>query len=168
MSTREGRPALREPPSTTAPGQRPDTFERDAQEGYWILTFFIAMFAFIAVMVMLSSRRPDIAIEGDTLAIRAGAYGARVPVAEMLDVQLEPRLSGIGAKRNAFQFGNHYHGTFTVEPYGRTLLFLDATKPPFVRVRSAKGTLIFSAGDSSRTRGLFDSLLTLRRPRAAN
>ena len=138
--------------------RRNGSYPRGVRAGYGILIALAAAFCLIARSVASQSDAPDITLADRQLTIRSGAYGVVVPVTGITAVQLVHRLSGIGPKRNAFQFGTVYHGRFAMAPYGDALLFVDAMTPPYVMVQSAAGVVLFGLRDSARTMGLFAAL----------
>jgi Bacterial PH domain len=150
--------AITDPVTAVGSARRNNAFWSEAKAGYGILVVFAAAFCLIALSVVSQSGAPDITLADSHLSIRSGAYAIDVPVADITAVQLVSRLSGIGAKRNAFQFGNVYHGRFAMEPFGDAMLFVDAMTPPYVLVKSTRGVVLFSARDSAKTMGLFAAL----------
>lgn len=139
-----------------------DEYTRESRQGYGVLAIFGGTFAFIAIVVALGSRAPHIELSAQQLAVSSSGYGKTIPVAEIQKVELVTQLTGIGDKRNAFQFGSQYRGSFDMKPYGAATLFIDATKPPYVIVHAKSGVMLFNAGDAARTRRLYDSLTALR------
>lgn len=143
--------------STTSVGGETE-FVRESRKGNLLLTIMLCTLGLIGLMVYSSSGPPDVTLSAASLGVRSGAYGITVPRREIEEVRLLRRVSGIGRKQNAFQFGSTYAGRFEMKPHGSTLLFLDATRPPFVQLRWRGTVLIFNAQDSASTQALFDSL----------
>ncbi len=127
--------------------------------GLGILAFGLL---FITMMIQSESRKVTATLTPNALSIRAGSHSTSVPRAGIINVKLIRKLSGIGGRRNAFQFGNAYHGAFSMREYGSALLYLDATKPPFIVVTSTTGTVLFGLDDSVSTKAMFEALSSLR------
>ena len=145
--------------ATDAAGSETETeFVRESRKGYVGLTLFLGFFLFMGTTVYLQSGPPDVTLSATRLGVRSGAYGVQVPLREIEDVRLLQRMSGIGRKQNAFQFGNTYAGRFEMKPHGSTLLFIDATQPPFLQLRWRGTVLIFNARNAATTRSVFDAL----------
>ena len=133
-----------------------------SRQGYFVLAIFAGTFLFIAGVVLVSSRPPSITLTATTLAIRSSGYASTVPVAEIVEVQMVRQLSGLGRKQNGFQFGSAYAGRFEMKPYGSATLFVNVSRPPYVRVRTTSRVVFVNAGDSVATRALYDSLAARR------
>ncbi len=126
--------------------------------GNLVLCVFAGTFVFIAAVVMNGSRQAAITISPTSFAVRAAGYSAAIPRADIDSVRLASRLTGLGAKRNGFQWGNAYAGRFEMRPYGTARLFVNATTPPFVVVYAKSGVVIVNERDSAATRRLFAAL----------
>lgn len=140
--------------------------EERAQSGmYFGLVILLSTIAFITLIVQVNSRAPTITLSRDSLVVVASGISARRAVSDIDSLVLLYHMPGMSVKRAGFQFGNTYHGVFDVRGYGRTNVQVNAVTPPFIAIRSAQGSVIFGAGDSTATRVLFDSLNTLRSSR---
>ena len=135
-----------------------ETFQRQALGGYGAIVGLVATIGFLWFINANEGKPATIALTGAQLTINAHGYGTEIAVADIQGAVLIRQLSGIGAKRNAFQFGTVYHGRFAMKPYGDALLFVDAKTPPFVLLRTSRGVVMFNTPDSVRTLALFDSL----------
>lgn len=137
-----------------------ERFKRQALGGYGAIAGLLATIALIWFIVSNEGKPATIALGDARLSINAHGYGADIAVADIQDVQLVRQLTGIGNRRNAYQWGSVYHGSFDVTPYGTALLFVDAKTPPFVLLRTARSVVLINTPDSLRTLALFDSLAT--------
>lgn len=157
------------PLSVTPPSERARASaaaEERAQSGmYFGLVILLATIAFITLLVQVNSKAPTISLSRDSLVVVASGISARRAVSEIDSLALLYHMPGMSFKRAGFQFGNTYHGVFDVRGYGRTKVLVDAVTPPFIAIRSAQGSVIFSTGSAATTRQLFDSLTVLRDPR---
>lgn len=83
-----------------------------ARKGYLILGVLAVTFVFIGAVNMLNSRAPTISLRDSLLTVHAAGYGADVSRHAFDIVRFTRQLSGLGAKRNGFQFGSAYAGRF--------------------------------------------------------
>ena len=151
--------------TSTAVSARDDEYQRESRKGFAVLALFGGTFVCLAAMVMLQSRAPDISLDRETLGIRSGPYGVHIRLAEIDEIQLVHRLTGLGSRKNAFQFGSAYAGRFAMKPYGDALLFINTNTPPFILIRTHGDVTLFNTRDSTSTHAMFDSLARLtKRP----
>ncbi len=145
-------------PDATAASR--EAFRRQALGGYGAIAGLLATFGFLWFVVSNEGKPATIVLTDARVSITAHGYGTDIAFPELEEVQLVRRLAGVGRKRNAFQSGSVYHGTFDMKPYGTALLFVDAMTPPFVLLRTARGVVLINTPDSLRTLALVDSLAT--------
>ncbi|MCU0635298.1 MAG: hypothetical protein MUE41_10545 [Gemmatimonadaceae bacterium] len=107
--------------------------------------------------VLLSGRSvtPSIVETADSLSVSSWGYARTLAYAAIDSVTLRRNLDGLGKRRDGMQSGNAYVGWFDLAPYGRTQLFVDAAKRPFVVVHPREGaTVVLSAADSAAATAL--------------
>ena len=127
------------------------------------VTMIVATSAFVVALVLANDRPADIVLTPVHLSVGHGNIATTVQRSEIQDVQLLTKVTGIGWKRSGFSGGTVFHGRFVLRGSGDALLFLDTRKPPFIRLRSPSGVVVFGAATSTATRALFDSLRTTSR-----
>ena len=142
----------------TARAARQAEDDAAAQQGYLVGGVFIATFVFIAIVVMTASRPAEVTLTASSFAVRGGGYSAEVPRAAIDSVQLVPGLDGLGAKRNGFQWGSVYAGLFEMRPFGKARLFVDASRPPYVRLFTRDGVILVNGKSVTETQQLYSAL----------
>ena len=70
--------------------------------------------------------------------------------------------SGLGKKRNGFQFGSGYAGRFDMKPSGSVRIFGDVSRTLYIRVQSQSGIVFLKPADTGRTRVVIDSPVARR------
>ncbi|MBC7673471.1 MAG: hypothetical protein H7247_13715 [Polaromonas sp.] len=136
---------------------------RDAEaaasiQGKLIGGICVGTFLFIATVVTLGSRPAQITLTSAALAVRAAGYSAEIVRGNIDSVRLTTQLNGLGSKLNGFQFGNAYAGLFTMRPFGKVRLFVNASRPPYVTIFSREGVVVVNADSPAATQRLFTAL----------
>lgn len=105
--------------------------------------------ATLAFVVFSGTSTPTIELTGDALSVRQAGNSHTVPLKEIDSVALRWNLDGVGVKRIGMQSGSAYAGTFEMKPFGRTHLFVNTNRRPYVTVYARSGVTIVSAPDSA-------------------
>ena len=120
----------------------------------------LALLAFAVVFaVSWEMREAEVVMRRDALLLQSRAYSAEVPVLTIRDVQLLDTLPSPVRRVRAFHVGDVYHGRFVIGAAADTAeLFLDASKPPFIAVRTSSGMVLFNESEPVRTQARYEAL----------
>ena len=109
--------------------------------------------------VVVSPDRPaEFAQALDRLHVDGGFYEVALPLARIREAELRDSRPSIGKRTNGFAFGSTLRGYFNVEGLGRTRVFVDAAKGPYLLLHTEEGAVIVRLQDESQTRRLAESL----------
>lgn len=67
-------------------------------------------------------------------------------------------LPKIISKNNGYSLGTKKKGHFSLESLGKTKLFLDTAKPPFIYLKRNNKLIILNCDESEKTKKLFNDL----------
>jgi hypothetical protein len=112
----------------------------------------------IVLAIYLETRPMDVHVDADRLHVDGGFYEVALPLAQIREAELRNSQPSIGKRTNGFAFGSTLRGYFDVEGLGRTRVFVDAAKGPYVLLRTEEGPVILRLQDESQTRRLTESL----------
>ena len=120
----------------------------------------LALLALAVVFgVSWEMREAAVIVRRDALLLQSRAYSAEVPVLAIRDVQLLDTLPSPVHRVRAFHVGDVYHGRFVIGAAADTAeLFLDASTPPFIALRTASGLVLFNEAEPARTRARYEAL----------
>ena len=91
---------------------------------------------------------PTISVGADTLHFAASSYKTSIAFSQFDSVVLRPQLHGVKRRLGGMQVGNTYVGQFEVVPFGRTMLFVNAIRKPYIYFYTRKGVVVATSKDS--------------------
>jgi hypothetical protein len=103
---------------------------------------------------------PAVTISGDAFSVSNGFYRNTVPFDAMKAVTLENELPRIGLKTNGFNTRNTLRGSFRVDNWGASRLYVNLDAPPFVVIRTDDTHVVVNFTAPERTLRLFEDLRT--------
>jgi hypothetical protein len=124
----------------------------------WLFAIPPLVGAGIALAIYLETRPLDVQIDADRLHVDGGFYEVALPLAQIREAELRDSRPSIGKRTNGFAFGSTLRGYFNVEGLGRTRVFVDSAKGPYLLLQTEEGAVILRLHDESRTRRLAESL----------
>jgi hypothetical protein len=121
-----------------------------------------ATFAGLGVVFYVHLQPPALAVTADVFSARSGFYGVEIPLADVTRVTLEDQLPPIERRTNGFAAGDALRGYFRLAGLGRSQLFVNRSRPPFIVIVTGDGPVIVNYADPARTRQLYDQLTAAR------
>ena len=110
---------------------------------------------------MYAGFQPPRVIVGDTqFTVTNGLYRNTVPYDTIRTVTIETELPQIGLKTNGFAARNTLRGSFRVDKWGPSRLYVDLDAPPFVVVQAGDAHLAVNFSDPAQTRKLYADIRT--------
>ena len=126
----------------------------------------IALFAGVLALVLTSwilytgFRPPAVTIADNAFSVSNGFYRNTVPFDAMKAVTLESELPRIGPKTYGFSARNTLRGSFRLDNWGASRLYVNLDAPPFVVIRTADNHVVVNFTEPERTRRLYVDLRT--------
>lgn len=111
----------------------------------------------VAVLFFFATRPTNINVGDEGIQI-TGLYGGTYTWESIESVSLEDTLPKIEMRTNGSKVGSHLKGYFRTTEFGQVKMALDAAKPPFIYMRTDGKMFIFNAGDSEKTRQLYEEI----------
>jgi hypothetical protein len=104
---------------------------------------------------------PAVRVDADAFYVRNGVYSNTIPLASIRTATLETGLPRIGLKTNGFGAGDTLRGSFRVDDWGVTRLYINRDSPPFLVIRTVENQyVVVNFKDAERTRALYAELTT--------
>ena len=122
-----------------------------------ILAVLVLMFSFVGYSIYQGFQPSSIAISGQSLII-SGSYSQSIPIQDIRRIELIETLPAIELRTNGSAIGSRLRGHFRVANIGPALLYLDAKKPPFIAVDTAKQHVYLNLDEPGQTRELYSQL----------
>ena len=119
---------------------------------------FVPVFVVVALMFYVSTKPVTVTVSRDQLSFSGGIYRDDILLKNVESVSLEPVLPAVLARTNGFAFGNSLRGRFRLQDLGNADLFVEAGRPPFVRVQTTTTLVWVNFKDQKRTRDLYVTL----------
>ncbi len=126
-----------------------------------------AVAAVVAVLLYAQSRPPVTSVTGQEFSVASGLYAARVPLAQIVSLTLEPELPRVLRRTNGFAMGATLRGHFRLERLGGGQLFVRRDRPPFILVRTRDSFVAVNFREPERTLDLYAALRERLRARSA-
>lgn len=123
-----------------------------------VVVFLILTSVGIGVVLYHSSKPAECFLEDETLRI-SGLYGEEIKLSEIISVTIKGHMPEIKYKSNGSSLGSMKKGYFKLEDIGRTKLFVDEKKPPFIFIEMHSGLRIINTDEASKTEKLYKDLL---------
>jgi hypothetical protein len=101
---------------------------------------------------------PAVIVTDSAVSVSSGFYRNTIPFDTIRALTLEPRLPRIGLKTNGFAARNTLRGSFRVDTWGASRLYVNLDAPPFVVIRSGDNHVAVNFSEPARTRQLFSDL----------
>ena len=127
-----------------------------------IVALFIVPAAIVGTVVVASIRPVKTNIANGVLSINGGSAHETVPLANILDVTLEPEIPLIARRTNGFSMGSTLRGSFRLQDGEPARLFVERDHPPFVFVRTKDSRIWINVNDADATRALYAALSSAR------
>jgi hypothetical protein len=103
---------------------------------------------------------PAVTIAESGFSVSNGFYWNTVRFDTIADLTIESELPRIRGKSNGFSARNTLRGTFSLDGWGASRLYINRDAPPFVVVTTYGGRVIVNFRDPERTRQLYVDLWT--------
>ena len=121
----------------------------------FIAFIFIALATLIFGFLWYGTKAPDISISSNKISV-TGLYATSVKVKS---IELVDSIPKILLRTNGFSYGGILKGSFKLEEYGVSKLFLLAIKGPYIVVKTdAKKLIIINRQSKEETQDLFTKL----------
>lgn len=113
--------------------------------------------AFVTVVLVLSLKQTIFTVENESLTI-SGMYGDTIAFVEMTNVQLLEEMPKIELRTNGSAIGTKLKGHFKFEGGEKAKLFLDKSKPPFIKIETKDTIYYLNDVESKKTEALYKQL----------
>jgi hypothetical protein len=120
----------------------------------------VAALAFAGLVIYLGMQPPVVTLTDDALEVSAGMYSNKIMYSAMSSATLENTIPRVGLKTNGFAASHTFRGSFNVDGWGNSRLYVNRDMPPFVVIRSGGRFLAVNFKDAERTRALYSDLAT--------
>lgn len=120
----------------------------------------VSALAFAGLAIYFGMQPPVVTLTDNALEVSAGMYSNKVPYSAMNSATLESTIPRVGLKTNGFASLHTLRGSFNVDGWGNSRLYINRDVPPFVVVRSGDRFLAVNFKDPERTRALYSDLTT--------
>jgi hypothetical protein len=114
--------------------------------------------AFGAWVMYTGMQPPAVEVTAENLSVHNGLYSNTVPLRRIDTATLDDRIPRVGLKTNGFAAGDTLRGTFRLDNWGSTRLYVNLNSPPFVVVRTQDGVVVVNFKDPERTREMYAQL----------
>lgn len=121
-----------------------------------VLAVIIVVFIFVFIMLSSSSQPTQYAINNGAFTI-SGMYGETLALSDLKSVELKNDMPGNLYKTNGFDLNTILKGDFQSDS-GAVTLFVDTSKPPFIYLTTAKGSIILNGQTPAETQSLYREL----------
>jgi hypothetical protein len=118
----------------------------------------ICALAFAGVLIYFGLQPPTVVVGFDSLYVSNSNYRNTIPYRSMQSLTLESELPRIVMKTNGFSTGRTLRGSFRVDGWGASRLFVNLDAPPFVVIRTADGHVVVNFKEPQRTQALYKEL----------
>jgi hypothetical protein len=144
---------------TDAPHQ---TFDGSSSNIRNIIGIAGGVFAIVVTGVIVYSgfRPPAVTMTDAAVSVSNGVYRDVVPFDTMQALTLESAIPRVGIKTNGFSARNTLRGSFRVDGWGSSRLYINADAPPFVVIRTGGTHVVVNFKDPGQTRRLYVDLRT--------
>jgi len=115
---------------------------------------------FVGWMFYVGFQPPAVAVGDTQFTVSNGLYRNTVPYDTIRSVTIESALPRIGLKTNGFAARNTLRGSFRVDKWGASRLYVNLDAPPFVVVQSGDSHLAVNFSDPAQTRKLYADIRT--------
>ncbi len=118
----------------------------------------VAICSAVGGLFYLEARPATMTLTSTSLTVESFIYGETYALEDITAVTLERTLPRVQLRTNGTGLGATLRGHFRLEGLGDGYLFIEADKPPFIKVLRGDDYLFFNVADAAKTRAMFDQL----------
>ena len=123
-----------------------------------VLGIIVGVIAVAAFAIYAGMQPPAVAFASDVFSVRNGPYSSTVALRRIESATLDDAIPRVRGKTNGFEAGETLRGSFLVDGWGSTRLYVNKNHPPFVIIRTDDGYVAVNFADPARTRDLYAQL----------
>ena len=124
----------------------------------WSFTWIVMVF--VAFILVLSFRPTKITVGEENIKI-SGLYGRKIPIADIVSVELLDEMPPIAMRTNGSDTGSQAKGHFRFSNGESCMLFIHK-QPPYIQMRTIDDLYYLNLSDKEKTIALFETLKNLQ------
>ena len=122
-----------------------------------IISVLILVITGVCILLYFSNKPTEYTLQNGFLNI-SGMYGQDIPLYEINSLEMKETMPKVLLKTNGSALRNIYKGYFKIEYLGKTKLFLDVSKPPFIFLWCKTQIIILNCNDREKTKMFYEKL----------
>jgi len=143
---------------TAAPSHEPRAERKRGMSQAIGAAIGVAGLVFAAIVVYTGMRPPAVTLTDDELRVSSGMYSNSVGYSAIQSATLQDTIPRIRLRTNGFDARNTMRGSFSVESWGNSRLYINRDVPPFVVIRTGNSFVVVNFKEPERTRALYTDL----------